>query len=495
MTLSWILTACTGQEPCADGYGRNNAGACVLLDPAADDGGGDGGDGGATVIPDTGGGGGGDPDAPMPDWKLGDVLVETANLDLEEDYFFEGVDALAIDDTYAFMTGQGGWYAFDMANAEEVMFRAGERGYDLAYDASLDRVYVGTRYSSVYCVDVSDPPDFAMDASCGVASDKEYEDIAADGGLVLLAAQSGGARLYDSDGDPIGTLDGDDASGVGLYDGRAVVVDGDELVYWDLSDTDAPTELDRLELDASGGDVAFDGSRVLVAMGAEGVAVVDIDGDTLVDRDSFDVQGSANQVALDGNYAYSASWTGFEVAWVGTDGPLVLGHEDAVQLAFGIAAQGGNVAVADWFHARSFTHDRSLAGPEIDAPDYVYFTESSGSEAFTIKNAGAMDLDVELAVDDDYVLDTDEMTLVPGEAATVVVTANGEPADGPIVLTTNDPDEPTLEVRATWGQNLLGTTIENFEMTGFEWPSKTKEAYRSSDYYGKVIFLAFWAEY
>jgi len=432
----------------------------------------------------------------MPDWVLGDVLVETSNTDLEDEHFFEGVDALALDDARAILTGQGGWAVVDMELGEVLRVRAGERGYDLAYDPSLQRVWIGTRYSTVYCLDVSDPDDIVQ-GSCGIAGPPggAYEDLAADEGYALLASHGQGARLYDQVGEYLLTLDDGDASGVGLVGDRAVVASGEALVLWDLSDRGSPVELDRADLPGTGGDVAFDGARVLVGLGAEGVAVFDLAGDALTDRGHYAVQGSTNAVALDGDYAYSASWTGYEVAWVGEGGPLVLGHEDAEQLAFGIAASGGNVATADWFHARTFRHEPGVAGPEIDAPPYVYFTEADASEALTLANGGAMDLSVSLTTGSGYALAPDSLTLAPGETGVVVVTADGQPAEDTIVLSTNDPDEPELEVLATWGQTLLGAEAADFELSGFRWPDKSTDAYRLSDYAGQVVFLSFWAEY
>ncbi len=495
LTIGW-LSACTGPVDCEDGFGRNRDGDCVAL---AGGGGGDetglGVDDTAVTGSDSGGGDSGGTSSGQPDWALGHPLVETMNLDLESDYFFEGVDAVAVNDQLAILTGQGGWYALDMASGEELMFRAGLRGYDLAYDASTERVWVGTRYSNVGCIDVSDA-DNPQEGSCGLSAllSGAYEDLAADGGRVLMAAQSQGARLYDDSDTLLATL-GDDASAVGLVGDRAVVADADALVLWDVSTADAPVELDRATLPTVGNDIAFDGERVVVAVGGDGVVVYDIVQDTLSDRGGFDVQGSANAVALDGDYAYSASWVGYEVAWVGEGGPVVLGHEPAEQIAFGIAASGGNVAVADWFHARSFRHEPGVAGPEIDAPAYLYFTESGVAEAMTLKNGGAMDLELTIAHSANYAFSTDSVTLAPGESTAVVVTPTGQPPEEALMLTTNDPDEPQVEVRATWGQSLLGEAAEDFEMTGFEWPSEDTNAYRLSHSQGKVRFLAFWAEY
>ena len=499
--LLLLPMACTGSEPCADGYGKLGDGTCVPLDdgtdtPAPAD----------TARPDT------DPPtdtappaddtgepagAELPDWTYGDPLVSVNDYDMT-DHFFEAVEALIFHDDYGLVGGQGGWLVVDLRTGTEVHWENTDRIYYLAHDASTERVWIGTRYGGIRCLDVSDPEDIVDGDDCDIQAldANAHDDLAAAGGLVLVAGQEQGALLYDGSGNALGSFAADNATSVAMTTDRALVADGATLHLVDLSDPSDPTSLDSIELDATARDIAFDGARGVVAMTAHGVAVVDIEGDGLVDRGSYEVGGTANRVALDGDWAYSASWTQFEVAWVGDEGPVMVGHEPAVQYAFGIAARDGRVLGADWFHAQTLAHDPEVAGPELDLPVEVLFTEPDQAVAVTVKNQGVMDLEVAFASpNDDYSVSPGELTLEPGTSSAVVVTAVGEPAGVNLEISSNDPDELAVQLQMRWGTYVLGQQPDDFTLEGFEYPDNKTRNYSLHDLRGKPTFLAFWAEY
>jgi len=491
-----LLFACTGTEPCADGYGRLGDGSCVALDDGADplDDPTDTSDLDSAPPTDTDTGAA---SSGLPAWGFGDPLVPIGDLDMYDD-FVEAVEAVIFHDDYGLVSGQGGWVVVDLQTGAQLHYENTDRIYYMAHDPSTERVWLGTRYGDVRCIDVSDPDDVVDRGDCQIqALDANvHDDVAAADGLVMLAGQEQGAFVYDGDGEQLGLFAADNATSVAMHGGRALVADGASLVLIDLSDPESPSELDRLELAATGRDIAFDGDRAVVAMTADGVAVVDLEDDVLVDRGSYEVGGTANRVALDGDYAYSASWTQFEVAWVGDEGPEIVGHEAAIQYAFGVAAQNGRVLGADWFHAQTLEHDRTVAGPELDLPVELLFTEPDSSVALTVKNAGPMELEVSLAPDNSaYTVTPDALTIAPGGASAVVVTAEGEPAGGVLNIESNDPDESSVELEMRWGTYILGEQPDNFTLEGFEYPDNKLSNYSLHDYRGKPLFIAFWAEY
>ena len=489
-----LALACTSEPaPCAEGYGRAGSGACVDLA---------GGDPRDSPAPDTATA----PDTSTPDtgeavvgptFELGDPLATTFVEELEE-HHFEAVSALGLSAERAVVAGQGGWILVDTTTGELLQVQADLRTYDLAWDPVSERVYAGTRFDDVYCLDTSDPDELSTGPCTIPAPAFAYDDVAAYGDVVVLAAQDQGARLYDGlAGRHLGTAEATPAWSVGVHGDRLVVATDEELVLYDVSATDGPQELSRVGLDGRGADLGFDGETAVVAMGADGVGVYRVTDDELIERGGWDTVGSAVAIALDGDFAYSASWNAIEAGWVGEGDPVGIGHEPAQQLALGVGAKDGAVVVADWFRLDVIAHDQALAGPELTVPETLYFSEE-GDNALTIQNGGAMDLEVSLqmaAGGETFVLGTDEVTVPPGGAEVVVVTVEQRGPGTELLLTTNDPDEQDASVTFSWGGGSVGQEVDDFELPGFTLEDPSTALYTLSEHRGKAVYLVFWAEY
>ena len=490
------LLACTTAPPCAEGFGRGASGACVPLateDPPPSDA-----EPAETAGPVDSGLDSAPPEESAPIFALGDALVTTEVLDLGE-LGFEAVAALGLSEERGMVAGQGGWIVVDTTTGELRQHTAAARTYDLAWDPVTERIWAGTRLEDLYCLDARDLDAVVTDACFIEGPTYPYEDVSAWGDTVVIAAQDHGARLHDGEsGAQLSTADATPAWSVGLHADRLVVGTDAELVLFDVSSPDAPRELDRAALDGRGADIAFDGVTVAVAMGDDGLGVFAVEGDRLSDRGDVRTSGSAGAVALDGDYAYTASWSQIEVAWVGAGGPFGVAHEPGQQLALGVGARDGAVVVADWFRLDVVAHDRDLAGPELDAPERVTFSDGDAM-AITVHNGGAMDLELELEMapgGEGYEVTPTSLAIAPGGAEVVVVdpTANELPGSE-IRLSTNDPDEQGAVIELAWGAGSVGDEVEDFELPGFTVSDPTTRPYALSDYRGKAVFLAFWAEY
>ena len=71
-----------------------------------------------------------------------------------------------------------------------------------------------------------------------------------------------------------------------LADNRLVYSDDEELVLADVSDPVNVTELDRIQVGSEIRDIDFDGSKVAVGLGGNGVVLFNLVDDRLVEHDS-----------------------------------------------------------------------------------------------------------------------------------------------------------------------------------------------------------------
>ncbi|MDP7111369.1 MAG: hypothetical protein QGH45_05375, partial [Myxococcota bacterium] len=111
-----------------------------------------------------------------------------------------------------------------------------------------------------------------------------------------------------------------------------------------------------------------------MGLGGNGAAVFEVDGDSLVELGRVAPPGSALSVALDGDYLWIGGWELVGLAWIGPDGPLMLGHEPPESSAMGVGATGGVAVVADWYFVTTMARGDLVAGSEVVLPERIFFT-------------------------------------------------------------------------------------------------------------------------
>ena len=462
--------------PCADGFGRDDEGRCVPLQsvqrPRSDDTSSDSGD-----TPDT------DPPATWP-LGVGDPLEITSD---EKYLMWEFLDSEVLDASRGVVVGQGGFGLVDLETSTFLFEENTERGYRLAVDG--ERVFVATRTGKVYAVDLSgSTPNIGQ---ARVVGGGWNEDIAADRGLVALASLDAGTLLMDDQFTVLGTIPGRFAYGVGLVGARAVVADDETVGLWDVSDPANPILLDSRGLRGQGRDIAFDGQDVAVALGARGVDLFEVEGDALVPAGELAIPGSASGVDLDGDWLWIGGWEVTALAWIGAAGPRVVGHENFHGVAMGIGAKDGVALVPAWQNLGVVRRTGDVAGPEVHAPRLLHLVQ--GEQTLHLQNWGAYALEVELT-GTGVTLSSSALTLAPGEGERVqVIAQNG--GQGAIDLSTNDPDEASVQIPVSANSTTLGSVHDDFTLPGFAWPDGTESSVSLSDYEGRPVFIGYWALY
>lgn len=411
---------------------------------------------------------------------LGDPITTVGSA--QESFQVEWMDAAMIDGSRGLVVGQGGFMTVSLDGPELLTYVNAERAYRVAIDG--DRAYLATRVHGVYAVDLSDPvnpvPARTVPVNAGF-----HEDIAADGGRVLLGALDEGAILLNDALSPLAVLPADYAVGVALWENRALVADGEALVLWNLTELAAPVELARAPLRATGRDIARAGAHVAVAMGGQGVAVFSLVDDALEHRGDLEFPGTSFSVAIDGDDLWIAGWEVAALAWLGEGGPIVRGHEPVQQSAMGVAAADGRALIADWMYATVLASEPGLAGPELHLPERLDLGSAEASLPLPLRNWGALSTEVNIETEG-VTLSGDRFTLGPGEQ--VVPTLRGA---GSLRVHSEDPDEPTLSMALGLVELGVGSPHPDFDLAGFVWPETQQRPYRLADAAGEVVMLAY----
>jgi len=512
LSASWSLSAaCDKATNCSDS-------ACRVADGDSNSGPGDGGDGGDGSGGDGGDGDGGDGDggdgggdggdsgdtddsgdAPPitysdPILPLGESLVAA---DGDTPYKYEVVEAVVIGDGQALLFGEGGWVRLDVAtgSAEHLEDLTGLRlqGLRASLDESTSRVWVVTSGRTVYSVDASDPRAPRTDDALDVGFER-LEDVAADGGRVLIAAGVSGAALYRAEGSALESqqaIAADEATAAALWGDRALIADGEALVLLDVSG--APAALDRLELGATIRALDVQGDQVAASLGAAGAALLSVAGDALAETHRFDaLPGGSFSVSLDDDWLWIGSWEEVALAWLGDGGPAVVGTEPTSQWAIGVASEGGRAAVAGWSVVAGMEAVEGAGGPEILAQEIARLPAEGGGGVALFQNLGAAPLELSWsAVEGAWRVAPGSLTVAPGDAEVVPFEADAGAEDGALSWVSDDPDEPAGEVLLTQATNGVGEPHPPFKVQGFTWPDAALSSYSLSDADGPLLLVYF----
>ncbi|MCP4809983.1 MAG: hypothetical protein GY913_07690 [Proteobacteria bacterium] len=438
------------------------------------------------------------PDSDSDTGERGDISLESGDpIELTDTYrgdFAEWMDAEILEDGRAAIVGVTGFAMYDTVSREVLHLPEGHgdgRAYRVAVDGTT--AWVGTRADQIRKYDLSgdDPAQADLGPNSRPLGSAYHEDISADGGLVALAGIDQGLYLLDDDANVLKVIAGDAVIGTKVVGDRVYYTDGQELVLLDVTYTDQPVELDRIELRGTGRDIDVEGEHIVVAMGGSGADVFKVVDDVLSKKGQLDLPGSAFGVDVDGDWAWIAAWEVVGLAWLGEGGPIMVGHEDPEQSAMGLGARDGVALIGDWQNMTVMERTGDKMGPEVHPPGPILY--QSGNDAplpMVWTNFGAETLEITLQ-EAGLELSETELSLEPGEGKLVTITL-GNSATSQIAWSSNDPDEPTGQVLVDTANTGLGTEHPEMTLSGFVPPSQSVETYSLSDYAGKPVFIGYW---
>ena len=177
-SIQALLLAGCGAADCPPGSSRLSDGLCHLPDEVGDSGQGDTGQSCGEDIP------------------LGDPILTLAQS--QADSFMEYLDAAPITTERGILVANNGFVIVDLTSGQIIHEDSGSTGFRVAYDPTTSLAWIGTRWSSVLKVDLSDPDN---PTRLGGLSTWEgyHEDVAVEDGLLVVAAQESGAIFFEDD--------------------------------------------------------------------------------------------------------------------------------------------------------------------------------------------------------------------------------------------------------------------------------------------------------
>ncbi|MCP4869226.1 MAG: hypothetical protein GY898_10965 [Proteobacteria bacterium] len=332
-----------------------------------------------------------------------------------------------------------------------------------------------------------------------------FEGLLEHDGFLFVAAHAAGLRVYTYDADGVPTfvhsiVEGfDNASKMAVHGDRLYVTDDDELIVVDITDPTAAAIVGSPLTSGAPRDVAVEGDRIFVAVGARGVDVFDVGPDgALVEVTNLPSDGSSQAVSTSDGVLAVADWSHASMYDVAT---LVrVGTERTRTFPFfeqdlGIVMTGDVAIVAEWEGMHLLRYAPGYVAPDLFVTDELlgFDAAEASTRTLDLRNRGPLDLVVSsMGVSDDAFTLSDTGLVVPaydersvdvtyappppsGSAQTLRIISNDVDAtDNPLQIPLHAIDSAGLDV----GDSI---DYEAFEFLGGEALE------------GKVVVLAYFA--
>ncbi len=252
----------------------------------------------------------------------------------------------------------------------------------------------------------------------------------------------------------------------------------------------------QLPLPGLANDIVMDGNIVAVALGAHGLATIDISNPrNPVLLDIAGTKGCVWGSGITGHEVVAGSWFALEHFDISTPENIMnTGWDNTKIWVHGADVRNDSViAIADWRGMACYKIGSDLS-PDIDVdPEILDFGSVSTSRETTIvaRNTGTTILNVSsINAPSGIVPSPGSFAVQPGDSQVVRITASGAGSvSGTIVYNSNDPDEAG-KIQEVYKNNAgfpqYGSVAPNFTLQGTDGRSHTLTNYR-----GKVVFLQF----
>ena len=320
--------------------------------------------------------------------------------------------------------------------------------------------------------------------------------------ILAIAAHEDGVLIYDLSNQTspqlITTLETENAWTVHLTDDYVYI--GDESTL-SIYHTNGYSAISSLELPNSIKDIKTDENYIYVALGTDGVVVLNaITNDETPDIiDSYNTSSLANRLDILEDKIAVSDWDDVEVLQVNNQSLEKVGYKNTTRRTMAIATKENYIYSAEWAAVQIFEFgevedaDIDLSAYELNYP----FVEDG--ESYTLS------LDVTNNGNSTFILNEAYVTnnefspsalgdLYPGETQTIdiIYTADAANASGSYRIYSNDPDEP--EVLCETNGNIIGANIGD-QAPDFDLDivANGNGNFQLSDYIGEVILLAFFA--
>lgn len=437
-----------------------------------------------------------------------DPIVEQSNIFLNQEQpgvspFAEVVDLDKRGDLLLGV-GQGGLMTYevsDPANPEFLGFYPEQMGrYYKVEFISDTRIVLSHRDRGLELVSMDDP---SAPQTLSILDGKGYEGLLVHEGLVYATQRGVGLVVLDPSEDALTEVT--QLSGLTSpweisrpMNGVAYVADAAlGLVPVDLSTPASPKVGTPVAVSqGSPLHVAAADGFVYLSLGSAGVGIFETV-DPMAPRLVAQVPtgGSATMSWVDDGLLWIADNEGVGVFDVSdpTD-PQHQARELTEQFALAMFSEGTRGYVGDWNYMRILDLDRSVQAPHLEMPgDSFLLAEEGGDKVLSIQNLGNAPLELRGAASEVPGLQVygSAEVLESGEEGWIKLSyAGGADMEGSVCLSSNDPDQPTIDfaVEAGVDDPFIGQDAPDFVLQDLDGNS-----YRLSDQLGHPVVLVYFA--
>ncbi len=430
-------------------------------------------------------------------------------------WFAEILD-VELDDDRAYTFGVGGMAIFNIADPDNPSFvgRYEPPGHpwNRFYRGAVGpgEIYAGGRAFSISVIGIADPGNPQLLHNYG-DPDMSYEGLALEGDLLVAARHGDGLELIDvtNSSAPV-TLSElttlSDAWDLEIRGDLVYVADGiGGLRVVDISNPLSPFLQSSFPTSGFAKDVDVSGDLAVVACGSSGFDVFDVSDPMNISQVGHgNTSGLAVTLDLDGSLLFVADWDDVEVFDLSVpESPGFAGSEKTPIRAMGLAARDGLAYVTDWNKFRVYDFGpTTLADVHVDIEEMNFFDNTADvpvDSSFVIENTGGSTLNVTEVRSFNSRFEMHEPTafsIPAGGQHTVTLTYHPTGTDDStfFAVESDDSDEAQVSFPVYTG-NQSGRLDIGEDAPDWAHSDGDGIPYKLSDYLGKVVIMAFFADW
>lgn len=348
-------------------------------------------------------------------------------------------------------------------------------------------------------LDVSDPPNPTVLAE--YSADTPFEEPVLVGDSLYVAAHDAGIAHFDVSGDSLaapsvtggfGNVARINTFGASLAAGTL----GGEVFFATLGSLAESVRVDLGSPVQALLEVAE--NRLLVALGADGLALLDETGAVL---DRVDTRGIALRLdTVEDGDVLVTNWSDLRIYRVAGDELTLVGVDavfqaDARPRHLAAGARGNKIATGEWDGVHTLAYLPGVGGPEITPSDLLIKIPADGAPhtvEIDFLNEGNHPLELtDFDFEDGWTVDDINVVLEPGETYTAELTHAGSDINlaESLFVESTDLDEPRIEIDLRVGSPAVsvGDEAPTFTYTGVN----TGEVHDLEAQRGRVVLLSY----
>ena len=384
---------------------------------------------------------------------------------------YELLDVYIQEDLAFIPGGLGGLNIVDISDASNPVVLSWYHAFGCdwgriySWAVSGNYAYGTGRECGVHVVDISNlsAPSLATVYLDESQNNQRYEHAETGGATLYLSKHQLGVELVDISQPPFLSA----LSNIATHNAWASLVSDSILYIADggagikivsVGDRLNPELLGSLATSGTAKDIFLVGEYLFVAVGAAGVDMIDVsnpENPLLVDN--YNTSGYASRVSANTNRIAVSDWDDVEILSFDNQGMTLVGYKDTGGRVMALEMVGDIIFSAEWEDLVIFSYGE-IQGPDIDlSTRKIEFPRvrprDSLTRYLTIHNSGQTALeimDAAIAISD-FELELGETMILPDSSVSMPIVYRPDTGywTEPLTLTTNDPDEPEIEVTLT----------------------------------------------